>query len=242
VGNDRVERRTRGRERPPSLEVACAELYALLLEGPEVDAFLRRLAELAASLVPGTRCVITLRRDHARLTGADVDALTASAGEVAIPDQRLPRRADATSSAQVDGGVSIPLVVKGIDIAVLRLFADSSRTVSAAEVERLDGFTRHASPALMLLLRQSAQLVLDEELQEALATRAVIDQALGVLMHAQKISSRQAFEVLRHASQATNRKVSAIAADVVETLTGHPPEPPRPLTRRDTVSQDLTGA
>ena len=52
-------------------------------------------------------------------------------------------------------------------------------------------------------------------------------------MVTRKISSRDAFEVLRHASQTNNRKLSDIAADLIQTMTGHPPEPPRPLTQRD---------
>jgi hypothetical protein len=45
-------------------------------------------------------------------------------------------------------------------------------------------------------------------------------------------SAHEAFEILRHNSQTTNRKVSTIAAELIETMTGHPPEPPRPLTQR----------
>lgn len=74
--------------------------------------------------------------------------------------------------------------------------------------------------------------MLDEQLREALATRAVIDQALGIVMFSHKIGAGSAFEILRHASQTRNRKVSAIAADLIETMTGHPPEPPRPLSER----------
>ncbi len=47
-----------------------------------------------------------------------------------------------------------------------------------------------------------------------------------------KIGSHQAFEILRHTSQTTNRKVSTIAAELIRHETGHPPEPPTPLTQR----------
>ena len=48
-----------------------------------------------------------------------------------------------------------------------------------------------------------------------------------------KISARDAVGILRHTSQTTNRKVREIAAKLIETMTGHPPYPPRPLTQRD---------
>ena len=57
-------------------------------------------------------------------------------------------------------------------------------------------------------------------------------QALGVLMHAERISATAAFEILRRASQSNNRKLSVIAAEVVRSMTGHEPEPPRPLSDR----------
>lgn len=213
--DSRAGRPARRSEGPPSLEVVYAELSNLLLEETDVDNFLRGLADLAASLVPGTRCVISLRRDD------PVDTPDLGKGVVA---------------SAVEEGVSVPLVVRGVDIGVLWLFADTSRVFSEAELERLHSFTLQAAPALMLLLRQSDHLVLDDELQEAFATRAVIDQALGVLMHARRISSREAFEVLRDASQKSNRRVSAIAAEVIQALTGHPPEPPRPLSERRTAT------
>lgn len=217
-----------------SLETVCAELNELLLEEVELDGLLRRLAELAASLVPGTRCVISVRRDAAER--AAQSGATRSRSEAAgIPGQRLPQAAGGAdplprpSVAGSPSGVSIPMVVSGVDIGVLRIFADSLRAFSDAELEALQDFTRLAAPAVMLVLRQSAHLVLDDQLQEAVVTRAVIDQALGVLMHARRISSTQAMQMLRQASQLTNRKVSEIAADVIQTLTGHAPEPPRPL-------------
>jgi AmiR/NasT family two-component response regulator len=54
-----------------------------------------------------------------------------------------------------------------------------------------------------------------------------------MMMVTRKISSREAFDILRHTSQTTNRKVSTIASELIQTMTGHPPQPPRPLTQRD---------
>jgi AmiR/NasT family two-component response regulator len=40
----------------------------------------------------------------------------------------------------------------------------------------------------------------------------------------------RAFALLREASQAQNRKLVNIAAQLIESVTGHPPQPPRPFT------------
>lgn len=56
-----------------------------------------------------------------------------------------------------------------------------------------------------------------EELQRALTTRTIIGNAVGILMERQKISADDAFDMLRAASNVTNRKLHDIAADLCET-------------------------
>lgn len=56
-------------------------------------------------------------------------------------------------------------------------------------------------------------------LQRALETRTVIGQAQGVLMARQNITAQEAFDILRRASQRTNRKLRDIAADIVASVT-----------------------
>jgi hypothetical protein len=56
-----------------------------------------------------------------------------------------------------------------------------------------------------------------QNLREALASREVIGQAEGILMERERITSEQAFEVLRQASQHLNIKLREIAQYVVDT-------------------------
>lgn len=62
------------------------------------------------------------------------------------------------------------------------------------------------------------------QLKEALTTRAIIDQALGIVMAQRRCTSHQAFEVLRHVSQDRNVKLHQVAATIVEKVTGEPPQ------------------
>jgi AmiR/NasT family two-component response regulator len=55
-----------------------------------------------------------------------------------------------------------------------------------------------------------------DQCREALETRAVIDQAIGVLMADRGCGPDDAFQLLREASQRDNRKVHAIAQAVVD--------------------------
>jgi AmiR/NasT family two-component response regulator len=54
----------------------------------------------------------------------------------------------------------------------------------------------------------------------------VIDQALGVIMARERCTQSRAFAVLRAASQNRNVKLHDIAATIVTSVSGEPPQPP----------------
>ena len=56
-----------------------------------------------------------------------------------------------------------------------------------------------------------------DNLQAALVTRGVIDQAKGILMDRHKLTADQAFQVLAQMSMKTNRKLYAVADELVHT-------------------------
>jgi AmiR/NasT family two-component response regulator len=56
-----------------------------------------------------------------------------------------------------------------------------------------------------------------DNLQTALESRAVIDQAKGILMERGRLTADQAFQALAQASMRTNRKLRDIADHLVTT-------------------------
>jgi AmiR/NasT family two-component response regulator len=54
-------------------------------------------------------------------------------------------------------------------------------------------------------------------LQTALESRAVIEQAKGILMERHNLTADQAFQLLARVSQTTNRKLRHVADDLVST-------------------------
>lgn len=244
-----------GPQEPLDLAAAYAELQNLILDGPDVTGFLQQLATLASAIVPGTHCGITLRRNGqvATVVGSDEVAMRmdevqyirgrgpclAASHEgtrIEVPDMETETRwgdyAGHAVANDIRSVVSLPLTLDGKTPGALNLFATTPHAFTDPDIARAEAFTAQAATALTILLRHVSRTVLDDELREALTTRAVIDQALGILMVTRKIGAHEAFEILRHSSQTTNRKVSTIAAELIESLTGHPPEPPRPLTQR----------
>ncbi|MFY9774201.1 MAG: ANTAR domain-containing protein [Trebonia sp.] len=65
--------------------------------------------------------------------------------------------------------------------------------------------------------------MLTDQLRASLASRSVIDQALGVIMTQQRCTATEAFDILRSASQNRNVKVREIADQIIASIAGQPP-------------------
>ncbi|MFF2392350.1 PAS and ANTAR domain-containing protein [Nocardia sp. NPDC058114] len=72
-----------------------------------------------------------------------------------------------------------------------------------------------------------------ERVTDIVATRAVIEQAKGVLMYVYSIDATQAFKVLVWRSQESNLKLRDIAAQAIADLTLLPSPPPATITTFD---------
>jgi GAF domain-containing protein len=224
---------------------AVPELVSLLLTTRSVETFLEHLAGTAATTL-GASCGITIRRGDQPLTVASSDALAAavdevqygegqgpclhsmSSGEVvSVPDVSKEVRwggypAYATAHG-VRSSLSLPLVDQGEISGALNLYGT---TISAfddpADVARATTFAAQGGAVLGVAVRQAKQAQLTEQLREALSSRAIIDQAIGVLMAQQRCSADDAFAILRRASQNRNRKLRDIASDIVTSVGGRP--------------------
>jgi hypothetical protein len=64
-----------------------------------------------------------------------------------------------------------------------------------------------------------------EQLRNAMASRASIEQAKGVLMLLMGCGDQVAFDLLAHISSHTHRKVRDVAVSIIESATGHSPLP-----------------
>jgi len=78
-------------------------------------------------------------------------------------------------------------------------------------------------PVTVACSDQDATLI--EQLRSSLASRMVIDQALGIIMARERCTQARAFAILRSASRNSNTKLRDIASAVVTSVTGEPPQP-----------------
>ena len=234
-------------------EGQTAELVGLqnaLLNTDNVEQFLHELAVLSTNLVAdGLSCGMTLRqRGRPPATAACTDPLASQADEIQFrtgdgpcfhamrhaqvvriddlaTDRRWPRFSRQAAALGVRSCLAVPLFEDNEPAGALTLYARRPGAFGAAEVRRAERFARNASGALTLALRMASCSDLNDQLKSSIVSRAIIDQALGVIMATERCPQDKAFSLLRTVSQNTNVKLRDLAATIVKSVSGEPPRP-----------------
>ena len=133
----------------------------------------------------------------------------------------------AAVGADVEPGQKLVLNCYSVDAAFLDITA----------VERVQQFIDELAFSLPFAFQLAQRAAEVSQLQEALASRSTIDQALGVLMGQNQCTRDEAFGILRRASQNRNIKVRDVAAAIIYRYTGHHPAPPPPFRSKPTPGQ-----
>lgn len=127
-----------------------------------------------------------------------------------------PRFGPRVGRLGVHSVLSLPLRVGTDVLGAMNIYAHAKDAFDERAVQLGELF---AAPAAISVLnaRELAQAQrLAVHLQTALSHRAIIDQALGIMMSRSGYSEAEAFDRLRSMSQAENKKLFAIAQSVVD--------------------------
>ena len=119
----------------------------------------------------------------------------------------------ATSAAELGAcsSMSIPVPLQREVAAALNIYSIDRNAFDDAAVELATTFAAYAGVALANMHLYEAQAQVAEQLQQAMQSRAVIEQAKGILMAERRCTAQQAFDVLVRLSQDTNRKLRLVA-------------------------------
>jgi GAF domain-containing protein len=140
-----------------------------------------------------------------------------------IPDTRAEDRwPDYTPRAVEHGNLSslsIPLAIDPDEqvTGALNIYARRFHAFDEASRSVATRFGPYAAVATGNLYAYQSARDMAENLQVALESRAVIDQAKGVLMERYKLTPDQAFQRLAQASMNANRKLRDVADHLVHT-------------------------
>jgi GAF domain-containing protein len=220
---------------------ALTELSRISLGDQPLSATLTRVAELARESVPGTTAasVTLVERGSPRsvgLTGPLAAALderqyetgfgpcleaAVTGGPVLIEDtaeEGVYR--DFAALARRLGVSSVLAVGLPLDhrvVGSLNIYCTGGRLDDRATALATD-FARHASIVVDNAAEYAGVTDLVRHLRLALQSRAVIEQAKGVLMERHRCSADEAFHCLATQSQREGRKLREVAAELVATV------------------------
>ncbi len=218
------------------------DLARVELADRTLEEILGDITALAARGIPGAEATsITLLRNDKAFTAAYHGEMALAADELQyeqgygpcmdagrggvvlrVDDMRTEERwPDYVSRVRADtpvrSSLSVPLPYQGATIGALNIY--SSEPAAFATPESLAAGLEVAETIAVAVANADAHWRLGEQARNmrlAMDSRAVIEQAKGVLMAQRRVDAEQAFEILREASQRYNRKLREIAQGIVE--------------------------
>jgi transcriptional regulator with GAF, ATPase, and Fis domain len=224
---------------PLEPRVALAELGQLMLDETDLQAALGRVAELARQTLPAAAAAsVTLVSASRAYTVAfagqlasDLDEtqyqegygpcleIAQSSGTVIVADMaaetRWPTFAAQALGAGVRASLSVALPLQEAVLGALNIYATEPGVFDEDAVELARTFAGYAAVAIANVHLYEVTATLAENMRRAMETRAVIEQAKGIIVAQQHCTPERAFELLTRLSQTTHRKLRDCAADLV---------------------------
>jgi len=219
---------------------AFAELALITVDATPPEQTLRRVAELAKQTLDGVEDVsLTVVEDgHPRsmvFTGrlaVDLDERqyelgfgpcldAAKTGQTVVldtTDEHSPYREFGRIAARagVRHTVSLGLPIAQRSIGGLNVYCTAAAPLSAAFVQHAEVFVAYAAVAVNNVASYAGAVNEAAGLRTAMASRAVIEQAKGILMGRDHCTAEEAFDLLKRISSHRNVKLRDIAQAVVE--------------------------
>jgi GAF domain-containing protein len=148
-------------------------------------------------------------------SGAPVVADDVSSGAVT---ERWPRYAPRAAAAGISSSVSVPLEADG-SLGALNVYSTRPAAFDAVAIEVAAEIARYAGVVINAAVQVQRAQSLADQLQQALESRAVIEQAKGILMAQHHCDSDEAFERLVRLSQEMHVKLREVAVALVDQTT-----------------------
>jgi GAF domain-containing protein len=223
------------------VDALLRDLSRVVLAGRTLEDVLTEVTAIATGGIPGAESTsITLIRADKPFTAAHHGEMALAADELQYEkgygpcidagrggvvlriddvreESRWPDYMAHVAETGVRSSLSVPLPYQGTSIGALNIY--SGERAAFASPDSLEAGLEVAETIAVAVVNADAHAQLSEQTRNmrlAMDSRAVIEQAKGVLMAQRHVDSDQAFEILREASQRYNRKLRDIALGIVE--------------------------
>ncbi len=240
-----------GTDVPRTLQAveALDQLVRMSLAEHSMESLLQAVADLSKRVVPGSpEASVTLADGRRTATVASTDQLArdldelqyaadqgpclhaATTGELTeVSDNRTETRWRQYTRRAVERGalssLSVPLRLHDDVCGALNVYARHAEAFDDDARAAVTGFAPYAAAALRNMHDYQSARDLARNLEAAMESRALIDQARGILIERHGITADQALTVLTEVSNRTNVKLREVAATLVRT--GELPGPRR---------------
>ncbi|QCB93705.1 GAF and ANTAR domain-containing protein [Cellulomonas shaoxiangyii] len=210
-----------------------AEVITAALPG-QVDVSVD-LGSPAAPTVVASSGLLAATGDGLQIRAGEGPCITAfDTGESVVSpdittDARWTRLADAARGEQVRSVMAVPVVVEGAKLACLNCYSTEIGAFRDHDVRSAELLATSAGAVLVGVQQKERLRQLGEQLSEALTSRAVIDQAKGIVMAARGGTADEAFRYMSQISQRQNVRLRLIAQRIVDQAQARKPAlPDRP--------------
>lgn len=218
---------------------AITELGSIKLADTDLDGVLHLVVDLAHRILPrAAEISITLVRDQGPYTAASTGdialqldewqyeqrggpCLLAAAEKTTVSvahtatETRWPEWGPRASAAGMDSILSVGLPILEEVSGALNVYGTAPAAFPPDTVTRAQSFAGFAAVALANAHLYATTSNLARHLQAAMANRAVIEQAKGIIMGERRCTAEEAFALLTRVSQDSNRKLRDVAAALV---------------------------
>ena len=135
--------------------------------------------------------------------------------DVEEAEERWPDFVADARANNVRSFLAAPLMLRGEAIGALNLYSSKPSGFTALDDVLVALFTGQAAVALANTRMYAEAVRLTDQLQEAIGSRAIIDQAKGVLMAREGVDADTAFSWLKQQSQNRNVKLRDLGTQIV---------------------------
>lgn len=228
------------RTREASLVATFVAMADSLVDDYDVVDLLQRLVEDCVELFDATAAGIVLRTPSGELEvivstseqsqfiellqlrvgeGPCVEAITTGRA-VSVEDlnhvaERWPAFAADARQSGYSSVHSMPLRLRTITIGSLNLFRDRIGTLNAPDASAAQALSDVATISILQQRIAEESALTQQQLQRALDSRVIIEQAKGQLAQQRNIETDQAFDLIRSHARSTQTRLGEVAARIV---------------------------
>ena len=188
-----------------------ASAAGVLLADPRGQLRVAAASSEAAGLVE----LFQIQNDQGPCLDCFRTAAPVTAADLTGPDQPWPRFAAAATAAGFRAVEAVPMRLRDQVIGALNLFATSPGAFSPAALRVGQALADVATIGLLQERHLRRSETVAEQLQAALNSRVVIEQAKGKLAERNRVDMDQAFRLLRDHARNTNQRLTDLARDFI---------------------------